>query len=34
VSEYRIVPAGDSAIFVEFEERIDPGVNARTIAFA
>jgi inhibitor of KinA len=34
VSAYRIVPAGDSAIFVEFEERIDPGVNARTIAFA
>jgi inhibitor of KinA len=34
VSGYRIVPAGDSAIFVEFEERIDPGVNARTIAFA
>jgi len=34
VSDYRIVPAGDSAIFVEFEERIDPGVNARTIAFA
>lgn len=34
MSEYRIVSAGDSAIFVEFEERIDPGVNARTIAFA
>jgi inhibitor of KinA len=34
VSDYRIVPAGDSAIVVEFEERIDPGVNARTIAFA
>ena len=34
VTDYRIVPAGDSAIFVEFEERIDPAVNARTIAFA
>jgi inhibitor of KinA len=34
VSDYRVVPAGDSAIVVEFEERIDPGVNARTIAFA
>jgi inhibitor of KinA len=34
VSDHRIVPAGDSAIVVEFDERIDPGVNARTIAFA
>jgi inhibitor of KinA len=34
VSDYRIVPAGDSAIVVEFEERIDPAVNARTIAVA
>jgi inhibitor of KinA len=31
---YRVVPAGDSAIIVEFEERIDPAVNARTIACA
>ncbi len=31
---YRVVPAGDSAIIVEFDERIDPVVNARTIAFA
>ena len=31
---YRIVTAGDSAVVVEFEERIDPAVNARTIAFA
>lgn len=31
---YRIVPAGDSALIVEFEERIDPVVNARTIACA
>jgi inhibitor of KinA len=33
-SPYRIVPAGDSALVVEFEERIDPAVNARTIACA
>ncbi|HMD34525.1 MAG TPA: 5-oxoprolinase subunit PxpB [Vicinamibacterales bacterium] len=31
---YRVVPAGDSAIIVEFDERIDPVVNARTVAFA
>jgi inhibitor of KinA len=31
---YRIVPAGDAALIVEFEERIDPAVNARTIAAA
>ena len=30
----RIVPAGDSALIVEFDERIDPGVNARAIALA
>jgi inhibitor of KinA len=34
VNEYRVVAAGDSAIVVEFEERIDPAVNARAIAFA
>jgi inhibitor of KinA len=34
VSEFRVVPAGDSAIVVEFEERIDPAVNARTISAA
>ena len=28
---FRIVPAGDSALIVEFEERIDPDVNARAI---
>ena len=33
-SSYRIVPAGESALIVEFEERIDPAVNARTIACA
>jgi inhibitor of KinA len=31
---YRIVPAGDAALIVEFEERIDPIVNAQTIAVA
>lgn len=30
----RIVHAGDSALIVEFEERIDPEVNARAIACA
>jgi KipI family sensor histidine kinase inhibitor len=34
VNGYRVVAAGDSAIVVEFDERIDPVVNARTIAFA
>ena len=29
-----IVPAGDSALIVEFEARIDPSVNARAIALA
>jgi inhibitor of KinA len=31
---FRIVTAGDSALIVEFEERIDPAVNARAIALA
>jgi inhibitor of KinA len=31
---YRIVPAGESALIVEFEERIDSEVNARAIACA
>ncbi len=30
----RVVPAGESALIVEFEERIDPAVNARAIALA
>jgi inhibitor of KinA len=30
----RIVSAGDSALFVEFEERIDAAINARAIALA
>jgi inhibitor of KinA len=33
-NSYRIVPAGDAALIVEFEERIDPLVNARAIACA
>jgi inhibitor of KinA len=33
-SPYRIVAAGESALIVEFEDRIDPGVNARAIACA
>jgi inhibitor of KinA len=31
---YRIVHAGDSALIVEFEERIDPAINARSVAVA
>jgi len=31
---FRIVPAGDSALVVEFEPRIDPVVNGRAIALA
>src|SRR3954452_11515194 len=34
IMSYRIVPAGDAALIVEFEDRIDPVVNARTIACA
>lgn len=34
MSAFRIVPAGDSVLVVELEERIDPGVNARAIACA
>jgi KipI family sensor histidine kinase inhibitor len=30
----RIVPAGDSVLVIELEERIDPLVNSRTIALA
>jgi KipI family sensor histidine kinase inhibitor len=32
--DFRIVPAGDSAIVVEFQELIDPAVNARAIRLA
>jgi inhibitor of KinA len=31
---YKIVPAGDSVLIVEFEERIDPVVNAAAIGLA
>jgi inhibitor of KinA len=34
VNPFRIVAAGDSALVVEFEERIDPEVNARAVAMA
>jgi inhibitor of KinA len=34
MSAFRVVAAGDSALVVEFEERIDPRVNARVIALA
>ena len=34
ISGFRLVAAGDSAIIVEFEERIDPAINARAIAVA
>ena len=30
--DFRIRPAGDSALIVEFEERIDPAVSARVLA--
>ena len=33
-NDLRLVPAGDSALIVEFEERIDPAVNARVLAVA
>lgn len=33
-ADFRIVPAGDSALMVEFEARIDPEINARAIAAA
>jgi inhibitor of KinA len=32
--DFRIVAAGDSALVVEFEERIDPVINARAIALS
>jgi inhibitor of KinA len=34
MSTFRIVAAGDSAMVVEFEERIDAAVNARALAVA
>lgn len=34
MTDVRIVPAGESALIVEFEARIDPEINARAIACA
>jgi inhibitor of KinA len=34
VSAFRVVESGDSVLVVEFEERIDPAVNARVVALA
>jgi inhibitor of KinA len=34
VSTFRILPVGDAVLVVEFEERIDPAVNARAVATA
>ena len=34
MSRFRIVPVGDATLVVEFEERIDPAVNARAVAAA
>jgi inhibitor of KinA len=34
VSAWQIVPAGDAALTVEYEARIDPAVNARVVALA
>jgi len=32
--DFRIVPAGDAVLIVEFAERVDPIINARVIALA
>ena len=32
--DYRIVPAGDSALFLEFDERIDTALNDRVVRLA
>jgi inhibitor of KinA len=34
VSGARIVPAGDAALIIEFDDRIDPAINARAVALA
>jgi inhibitor of KinA len=34
MTDFRIVHAGDSVVIVEFEDRIDPVVNARAIALS
>jgi len=33
-ASFRVVPAGDSALVIEFDERIDVEINARAIALA
>jgi KipI family sensor histidine kinase inhibitor len=33
-NDVRIVPAGDAALLLEFEPRIDPAINARALALA
>jgi inhibitor of KinA len=34
IDAFRILPAGDSAILIEFDDRIDPVVNARCVGVA
>ena len=34
MANWQIRPAGDSALVVEFESRVEPAINARAIAFA
>jgi KipI family sensor histidine kinase inhibitor len=34
MSDWRIVPAGDAALTVEYDARIDPVINARVVALA
>jgi inhibitor of KinA len=34
MNDYRLVPAGDSAVIVEFAERVDAAVNARAVRLA
>ena len=34
MNDFRIVPAGDSAIVIEFDERIDVAINRRVLALA
>jgi inhibitor of KinA len=34
MTDFRLLPAGDSAVLVEFEERIDPAINRRAVRLA
>ena len=34
IKDFHLVPAGDSALILEFEARIDPAINARVVAVA